>query len=246
MTEEIKDEIKAKASNYLLPGSILAAALIISGSIIYLVKSQSGSREAQNTPPTSEEQLAIVNPKTENLTVSEKDNILGDPKAPVTIIEYADYQCPFCGKFFKEIEEPLRDGYVKAGKVKFIFRNFQFLGPESTAAAEAALCAKDENRFWDYHTAIYETEIKDGRENNGNLTRDLFLKIAQDLRLDTAVFANCFDSRKYSDRVKQDIAGAQALGVNSTPTSFINGEKLLGALPFPEFMGAIDNVLKSR
>jgi protein-disulfide isomerase len=113
-----------------------------------------------------------------------RDVILGDPNAPVTFIEYGDYQCPFCARFFTDVEPLIRDQYVKTGKVKIIFRSYPFLGAESTAAAEAAECAKDQGKFWEYHDALYTAESQDGHENNGSMTRDLFLTLAQNLKLD--------------------------------------------------------------
>ena len=225
--------------DYLLPASILVAAILISGSIIYLVGSKSGG--GVGAKDTGE--LAAIK-ETAPLKTSDRDVILGDPKAPVTLIEFGDYQCPFCGRFFEQVELPLREEYIKTGKVKMVFRNFQFLGPESTAAAEAAECAKDQKQFWAYHDVLYETEIKDGRENNGNLNRDLFLKLADELKLDHSTFTSCFDSKKYTGQVEKDTDNAKVLGVNSTPTTFINSQKIQGALPYAQFQAAIDSILK--
>ena len=235
----MEGEIKNKKRDYLLPASILVAAILISGSIVYLVGSKSGG----GVGAKDSGELAAIKETTE-LKTSDRDVILGDPKAPVTLIEYGDYQCPFCGRFFKQVEFPLRENYIKTGKVKMVFKNFQFLGSESIAAAEAAECAKDQKQFWAYHDALYETEIKDGRENNGNLNRDLFLKLADELKLDHSAFASCFDSEKYASQIEEDNNKAKALGVNSTPTTFVNSQKLVGALPYAQFKAAIDSILK--
>ena len=232
-------EINKEKRDYLLPASILVAAILISGSIIYLVGSKSGG--GVGAKDTGE--LAAIK-ETAPLKTSDRDVILGDPKAPVTLIEFGDYQCPFCGRFFEQVEIPLRENYIKPGKVKMVFRNFQFLGPESIAAAEAAECAKDQKQFWAFHDALYETEIKDGRENNGNLNKDLFLKLADELKLDHSAFASSFDSKKYVGQVEKDTDNAKALGVNSTPTTFVNSQKLVGALPYAQFKAAIDSILK--
>jgi protein-disulfide isomerase len=115
--------------------------------------------------------------------IDASDVILGDPNAPVTVIEYGDYQCPFCARFYTDIEPLIRDQYIKTGKVKMVFRNYPFLGPESTAAAEAAECAKDQGKYWEFHDALYSAEATDAQEHNGNLNRELFLSVAQDLKL---------------------------------------------------------------
>lgn len=207
---------------------------MISGSIIYLVGSKERSPErGQNNPPAG-------GAPTAKIEVGSRDVILGDPKAPVTLIEFGDYQCPFCARFFVDTEPKLRDQYIKTGKVKMVFRNFQFLGPESYAAAEAAECAKDQKQFWAFHDALYDAEHKDGREHNGNLNRDLFMKIASILKLDTKAFASCVDTKTYEAQIKSDTEAARKFDVNSTPTSFVNGKKIEGAQPFEVFKSLID------
>ncbi len=232
----------SNSRNYFLPVSILIAAVLIAGSVIYAVGVfNSGSRSAQQANPNSG--LAAVSQSLKK-EISGRDAVLGDPKAPVTLIEYGDYQCPFCGKFFRESEPFIRENYIKSKKLKMVWRNFAFLGPESTAAATAAECAKDQGKFWAYHDAILEAELKDGAENNGNLNRDTFLQLARDIGLDNNSFASCYDSGKYAGQVKKDTEDGQALGVDSTPTIFVNGQEIKGALPYSEFQVIIDNALR--
>ncbi len=230
---------QGRQKDYLLPVSILAAGIMISGSIIYLV----GSKGEQPSLPAADGNERVATDLSATPRISQYDVILGDPKAPITLIEYGDYQCPFCGRFFMETESSLREEYIKTGKVKMIFKNFQFLGPESVAAAEAAECAKDQKQFWTYHDALYNAEVKDGVEYNGNLSRDLFLKMAGDLNLNISEFTQCFDSKKYSSRVSQDAADAQSAGIRSTPTVFVNDKKIEGALPYAQFKSVIDSFL---
>ncbi len=225
-----------KNNDYILPASIIVAAVLVSGSIIYLV---GGSKSNNNAATGGTGQNPVVNDsfKKEN----SQDVILGDPKAPVTIIEYADYQCPFCARFFSTTEQSIRENYVKSGKVKIVSRNFQFLGAESELAGQAAACAKEQSNFWAYHDAIYNAETKDGRENNGNLNKDLFVQIAKSIGLDVNKFTSCYDSGKYADAIKQETQAAGALGVNSTPMIFVNGQVVKGAQPF-EYSGTDPNV----
>lgn len=226
--------------DHMLAGSILVAALLISGSVLYLVGAlQGGGNEEEigsggtpsGTLPSAE------------LSVSARDVVLGDLGAPVTLIEYGDYQCPFCARFFTQTESAVRSNYIEQGKVNMVFRNFQFLGPESVAAAEAAECAKDEGKFWAFHDALYEEESKDGVEHNGNLNRTLFLRIAGELGLNGNKFADCIDSGKYTELIEKDYEAAQGAGVNSTPTSFVNGTRIVGAQPFSVFQAAIEQAL---
>ncbi len=241
--------METNKKDYLLPSSIIVAAVLIAGSIIYLVgssKSNSGAAGDNGQNP------AAVNDSVQKQ--GPRDVVLGDANAPVTIIEYGDYQCPFCARFFETAEQSIRENYIKTGKVKMVFRNFQFLGAESELAGQAAECAKDQNNFWAYHDAIYQTEGKDGRENNGNMNKTFFVGLAKDAGLDVDKFTSCYDSGKYADTVKQSTQDAAALGVNSTPTTFVNGQQVSGAQPF-EYSGTdprvtpfkplIENALKN-
>jgi len=230
--EEIQRE---KEKNYALPGSIVLAAILISGSIFY-VSGKAGEPSGVVAPKLTAEQLALVGGVT--ASPEGRDVVIGDPKAPVTMIEYADYQCPFCGRFYKQTLPRVIEAYVKTGKVKLIHRNFAFLGPESFAAAEAAECAKDQGKFWPYQFSLYEEEQRDGREHNGNLAKDLFLAIAGNLKMDKKAFASCVDERTYARAVTDEVAQGQKDGVSSTPTFLVNGEKVIGALPFESFADA--------
>ena len=231
-----------KSKDHFLSISILLAAVMISGSIIYLVKSGSSAAPGPAqigggaSPPA-----AATRPAPDA-----QDVILGNQNAPVTLIEYGDYQCPYCAKFFLETELPLRTKYIETGKVKMVFRNFSFLGPESLAAAAAAECAKDQHQFWAYHDALYNVEIKDGSENNGKLTKSLFVQLAGQLKLDTGAFTSCLDSKKYDATVVAQTKDAQNYGVNATPTVFVNDRQIQGAQPLAQFTSIIDDLLKSK
>jgi len=229
--------------DWLLPVSILIAAVMISGSIIYLVKSGGAGNQLAGGNGLPKDQGVVGAPAGDVTKLGERDVVLGDPKAPVTVVEYADFQCPFCGKFYTEAGAEIREQYVKSGKVKMVYRDFAFLGSESTAAAEAAECAKDQGKFWAYHDALYVAEIADNKEGNGNLNKTLFMKLAKDTGLDTAKFGSCIDSNKYASVVSKVVSDAQALGVNSTPTIFVGQQKILGAQPFSVFQAAIDKLL---
>jgi len=191
-------ENEQKSKDVLLPASIIVAAVLISGSIFYMV----GKNQNGNNPPVDNQNNQPAN-AAEILKIQGGDVVLGDQSAPVTIVEYGDYQCPWCGKFFEETEKPLREEYIKTNQVKMVYRNFAFLGPESTAAAEAAECAKDQGQFWAYHDSLYAAENKDGAENNGNLNRELFVQIASNLKLDVKVFEVCIDGQKYTDKFRK-------------------------------------------
>jgi protein-disulfide isomerase len=225
--------------DFLLPASILTAGILISGSIIYVVGAKSGP--AAPAAPQDTRNAALL------LTALQNDAVLGPNDAPVTIIEYGDYQCPFCGAFFEEVELVVRDRYVKAGDAKLIFRNFQFLGSESFAAGEAAECARDQGQFWAFHDGLYRAEIADGKANNGNLNANLFLKIAREVGLDEGKFASCVAARKHRALVEQETAEGRQLGVNATPTTFVNGLEIRGLAPNDtRVIDAIEAALRSN
>ncbi len=222
---------------YFLPVSILVAAVLVAGAVIY---SAGFSSPAVDNPGAGDEP-EVVDSKVLDLTGD--DVVLGDLNAPVTVIEYSDFQCPYCGRFYSDAEAQVRENYIKAGKVKFVYRHFAFLGPESKLAAQAVECAKDQGKFWNFHDALFDAEIKDGQEHNGNLNRSFFLSIAKDLGLNTADYGKCFDDGKYSGKVGRDYAAAQTIRVQATPTLFVNGQKIEGALPYAQFKQVIDAAL---
>lgn len=245
VTEVSEVTPQKQKSDRFLAVSILVAAVMIGGSILYAAKGSRPIDSAAIVPsgqqlPTTPTAQASLPP------VGGRDVILGNVNAPVTVIEYGDYQCPFCGRFFEQVEPQLRDQYIKTGKVKMVYRNFQFLGQESIAAGAAAECAKDQSKFWPFHDALYAAEIADGHENNGNLTRDLFVKLAGSVGMDVSQFTSCYDSNKYVAQIQKDRDAASAVGVNSTPTTYVNGKMIQGAQPFFAFAVAIDAELNKK
>lgn len=165
----------------------------------------------------------------------------GDPDSPVTIIEFADFQCPYCGQFAATTGAEIDEQYIRVGKVRWGYWNFAFLGAESNWAAEAAECAGDQNKFWEYHDTLYSSQ---SGENRGTFSRDRLKDFAEDLGLDTSTFNECFDSGKYIELIKNDSRTASALGLRSTPTFLINGQPLVGAQPFEKFEQAIASIVK--
>ncbi len=169
-------------------------------------------------------------------------NTMGDPNAPVKIVEYSDFQCPYCGQFTNDTEQQLIDAYIATGKVYFEYRSFgDFIGAESSRAAEAAYCAGDQEKFWEMHDVIYANQTG---ENVGAFTDKRLTAFAKKIGLDMAAFNNCFTSGKYADKVKQDGDDAMQAGVRATPSFIINGKLFEGAQPFQAFQAEIEPLLK--
>jgi|TARA_Y100000310_G_scaffold63439_2_gene58868 protein-disulfide isomerase len=161
------------------------------------------------------------------------DPVMGNKNAPVTIVSFEDYQCPFCKKAFEQSVLQVKKEYIDTGKVRYIFRDFPLsFHPEAQSAAEASECADEQEKFWEYHDALYE--------NQQGLGSDLYIQLAQQLGLDADKFKTCIDTGKYSQEVKDDFSYGSQIGVSGTPTFFINGIKLVGAQPYQSFKQIID------
>lgn len=187
--------------------------------------------------PTPEPTLQITIPEDlKRFDVSEDGNpSIGPANAPITIIEFSDYQCPFCTKWHNEVFLRLLKEYPK--QVRIVYRDFPLssIHPAATAAAEAANCANEQGKYWDYHSALFS--------NKYNLNRDGFIQYAQDLNLDVTSFSQCFDERRYADEVQADYEYAATLGIRSTPTFFLNGIPIVGAQPYDLFRQVIEKEL---
>jgi protein-disulfide isomerase len=168
--------------------------------------------------------------------------VLGNKDAKVTIVEFSDFQCPFCEKYFTDSESQIIKEYVDTGKAKFAFRNYAFLGSESTFAAEAATCANDQGKFWEFHNYLYTHQ---GGENQGAFSKENLKKFAADLGLNTNDFNSCLDTDKHAKTVSDDLAAGQKVSVSGTPTTFVNGKILVGAVPYAEIKKLIDQELQA-
>lgn len=168
-------------------------------------------------------------------------NSMGDPNAPIKIIEYSDFQCPYCAKFTRETEQQLIDAYIATGKVYFEYHSFgEFIGYESRRAAEAAYCAGDQGKFWEMHDIIFANQTG---ENVGAFTDNRLIAFAAKIGLDSGKFSDCFNSGKYASKVTQDGVDGQNAGVKATPSFTVNGELFEGAQPFSAFQQKIDSLL---
>ncbi len=167
-------------------------------------------------------------------------NVLGDPNAPVKLIEVGDFQCPVCQAAFQTLEEPIITTYVNSGKVSYTFEAINVIGPESIRSAEAAYCAGDQNKFWEYHDYLYSNQ---GAENGGSFSDDRLMQFAQLLGLDMNKFTPCFQNGETANRVTQAQAVATQYGINATPSFVVNGKVFVGLISLTEMQQAIDAAL---
>jgi protein-disulfide isomerase len=191
---------------------------------------------AINPPGKSEPDLEA--PLVQRTTVSGR--VWGDPAAPVRMVIFEDFQCPFCARFTHDIEGQLGTEFIETGRASLEYRYMTFIGAESVAAAQAAECASRQNAFWPYHDLLYRQQ---GRENSGAFSAGVLRSLGEQVGTLTAgwnqaEFEGCLEGLP-QPAIEADAALAQELGVRSTPTLFINGEPLVGVPSMAQLRDAI-------
>jgi protein-disulfide isomerase len=169
---------------------------------------------------------------------------IGDADAPVTIIEFTDFQCPFCSRHYQETYPQIFESYVNEGLVQYVYKDFPLnnIHPQAFLAAQAARCAGDQDAFLDMHDLLFERQGEWG----GGKPSQIFAGYSEDLGLNVDQFGDCLDSGKYSDAVNADLQQGIELGVTGTPAFFINGYLLSGAQPFALFEQAIESLIAEQ
>lgn len=155
------------------------------------------------------------------------DPYLGPEEAPIVIVEFSAYACPYCGRHFQQTFEPLLENYGEY--IRYVFRDYPIINPNvSFAASLAAGCANEQGEFWDYHSALFEHQ--DELSNN-----EFYITLADEMELDTEEFQACFDEQRYSSEVNADYVDGQILNITGTPAFLVNGQFISGAQPYELF-----------
>ncbi|MGH7847662.1 MAG: DsbA family protein [Candidatus Binatia bacterium] len=165
--------------------------------------------------------------------------VRGNEKAPVTLIEFSDFQCSFCWRFWRETLPLINEKYIQTGRVRFLYQHFAILGKPSTLAAQAVECANEQGKFWPYHDKLFSqtptplafTEVK-------------LKEYGKELGLEAGSFNPCVETAKYANKVEAETAMTALLGIRGTPAFLLNEQFLAGAQPFNVFAAAIENELK--
>ena len=169
--------------------------------------------------------------------------ILGNPDAKITIVEFGDYQCTFCYKFHDETMKKIDQKYIKAENVNFVYRDFPLNGPQSILASEASYCAQKQNKFWEYHNALYDNW---GGENTGWITKNVLLGFANDVKLDLDSFSQCLENSEFKQKVLDNEQFAREIGIDATPSFLIFNDselyRIIGAQPFEKFEQALQEL----
>lgn len=232
---------------YGTPLSILVGAVLIAFSIVY--SSGKFSRPAPTTAQkTTGAATGATNPVAAAPVVNvsaDDDPALGRDGAKVVMIEFSDFQCPFCRKFWRESFGQIKQNYIDTGKVKFVYRDFPLtsLHPSSEVSAEAGSCANEQGKFWEMHDKIFVEQEKLGQGTVQFSSADL-KKWAGEIGLNSRQFNSCLDTGKYKSEVEKDLSDGTTAGVQGTPTFFVNGKVIPGAVPYATIKQTIDDALK--
>lgn len=231
---------------------VLLIAFLVIGYLIGKVEAlQGGSLFAQNAnPPAAVADPNAQAPQAPNAPDPEQVKkdlkighfpVKGQENAPVTIVEFSDFECPFCGRFYSETLSQIEEEYINTGKVKLYYRHYPLsFHPKATPLALASECAHEQGKFWEMHDKIFEATAAG---TSSTATDADYTTWAGELGLNTANFESCYTSKKYQENVDEDFAAGGQVGVSGTPTFYINGKQLVGAQPFASFKAIIDEEL---
>ncbi|MDP3724633.1 MAG: thioredoxin domain-containing protein [bacterium] len=236
-------------------GVLIAGAIVLTDAFDIQLKREGSLRPSPQVAGTQTAPPPAGGPTTPQIvSVSvDDDPVLGNPNAPVTVIEFSDYECPYCKRSFQDMLPQLKKDYIDSGKVKLVYRDLPlpFHDPMATQEALAANCSRDQGgdaAYYRYHDEIFTRTTSNG---NGLKKEDL-TKIAQDLKLNSSTFQQCLTSEKFKSEIEKDLADAAAAGASGTPTFFvgksspngiIQGTMIVGAQPYVAFKPVIDRLL---
>ena len=225
-------------------GAIIASITI---TLVIFGFNNSSNEIELSIEPTPE--MDQIGPKkiTMDTFLSNGSPILGDPDAPITLVEFGDYQCHYCNVFFQSIEKDILKNYVNTGKVKIIFKDYNIIGEDSVKASQGAHCANDQGLFWEYHDILYSNWTG---ENNGWASSENLAIFAQQIGLNMNKWSECMNKGSHSQIILKSNDDARTLQLTGTPAFFIinsEGEvsKLFGAQPFEVFKKIFDEQLEN-
>lgn len=223
---------------YIIPISIMVAGVMVSAAVYFGMQNDESvpSQQASTTTTPQDDQ---GDQEIDAEISTEGWPSMGDPGAPVTMVEYSDFACSFCGRFFSETMGQIKEEYIDTGKVRFVYKDFAVIGGDR--AAEAAHCAHEQDAFWEYHDLLFERQAHD---RNLWSSSDTHREYARQLGLDQDALVSCFEERKYQSKVAESIQEAQSNGGRGTPYFIINGRPVSGAQPYSAFSSIIELALE--
>ncbi len=231
---------------YFIPLAVIIAGIIIAGAVIFTSEDKNVSEEIQvaeilpsddsNSQPQPVEPEEIAQPK---FTITKEDHVRGNFDALITIVEFSDFQCPFCAKFHPTMQQILND---YSNQVRWVYKHFPLdsIHSEARPSAEASECVfeqKGDQGFWQFADGLFE--------NQSQLGSNLYNELASQTGLNLDQFKSCVSSRKYKDKVEADYQEGIRAGVTGTPGSFVNGEIIPGAVPYDYLKSAVEGALSN-
>ena len=245
-----KDNLKKKNKNTIHGPSIIIGAAITAICVIVIFSLNVDSVDNQKLIEAEIVEVETVTQPVEislSTLINNGSPILGNPNAPITLIEFGDFQCHFCNVHFHNTEPVLLENFVASGKVNIIFKDYTIIGKDSVGAAHGTHCAKEQSKYWEYHGILYNNWTG---ENNGWAGQQNLLKYANDIKLDSKLFTECMDSQRYYESIKQSRTDAETLGLSGTPAFFIIDKKsnnvqiMSGAQPYESFERIFNSILE--
>jgi protein-disulfide isomerase len=225
---------------------VVAVSLALITAVLFVMPG--AKDDASSRPGSSAAQPQAQGEPTDNPLADLARREPGDPMAvgkadaPVVMINYSEFQCPFCGKFARDTEPTLVKDYVDKGILRIEWRDFPYLGQESLTAAHAGRAAAAQGKFWEFHHEMFGNQQP---PNSGRLTKEYLAGVAKRIGLDVARFSKDMDSPETAAAVQKEFQEGQAIGVTGTPAFLVNGQPIIGAQPTAEFVKAIEQAAKS-
>lgn len=208
------------------------------------------SGTAPTTPPAVDNTVPTPPPSNDTPATADDDAVLGKASAPITVIEFTDFQCPFCSRHFTQTFGQIKKDYIDTGKVKYVSRDFPLgFHPNAQKASETAECAKEQNKYWEMHDKLFTAQEEWSNLAAADAAKK-FKEYAAGFGLNAGTFASCLDDGKTAAEVKKDLADGSASGIDGTPGFWILGpdgknQKISGAYPYDTFKTAFDGMLGS-
>lgn len=226
------------------PQRIILPVIVAIGALVLAVVMATGSKDdsdqkvSSGPKTTTPADGGTISTDLADAEPTDDPTSLGAASAPVVMVAYSEFQCPFCGKFANETLPVLIEQYVDTGVVRIEWRDLPYLGEESFRAARAARAAAEQDAFWAYHDVLFADQVP--KPNSGHVTDDYLIGIAIDLGLDVDKFEADYEAGVGEDAIRLDLDAGTRAGVNGTPAFFVNGTPIIGAQPLEAFVQTIE------
>ncbi len=235
-----KTKLHQKRSGQILPGLLLIVVAVgLLGLVVKVSLSQADRGNSSSLSLTSDgadERWAYIMTD----LIGQTRHFKGSTDAPVTILEFSNFQWPYCRQYATDVGRQVEKQYIQTGKVRFGYLHFTILGSESVLAAQASECAADQGQFWGYHDSLFENQAG---KNKGGFGKDNLKRFASEIGLNSIIFDECLDSNSYTSIIQEQTGYASSLGFQGTPAFLINGKPLVGAQTFEQFQKYIEEAL---